>query len=208
MNIIDISWPLCKGITEYKDVKTFGASSIKTMEQDGVRQAVFTMSNHSGTHVDAPAHFLPDGETIENVSLYNLVGQCRLLDFTHCGDNITLDDITSQTIEPGEIILFKTKNSFYHDKEGFQYNFVYVDSQAAQYLAGLAIKAIGIDYLGIERNQPDHATHTALMANNIPIIEGLRLAHVQAGSYFLVCLPLLMPGLDASPARAILISDF
>lgn len=208
MKIFDISWPVQPGMTEYKDAKTVRSINTKTMEVDGVRQAVYSMSNHTGTHVDAPAHFLPDGETIENVSLYNLVGQCRLLDFTHCGEKISLDDIASQSIEPGEIILLKTKNSFYHDKEGFQYNFVYVDSQAAQYLAGLAIKAVGIDYLGIERNQPDHVTHTALMAKSISIIEGLRLAHVQAGSYFLVCLPLLMPGLDASPARAILISDF
>jgi arylformamidase len=67
------------------------------------------------------------------------------------------------------------------------------------------VKAIGIDYLGIERNQPDHATHTILMKHNIAIIEGLRLADAVAGDYFFICLPLNVIGLEAAPARAVLL---
>jgi arylformamidase len=72
-------------------------------------------------------------------------------------------------------------------------------------LAEKKVKAVGIDYLGIERNQPDHATHTILMNNNITIIEGLRLADVMAGDYFFICLPLNVVGLEAAPARALLL---
>ena len=89
----------------------------------------------------------------------------------------------------------------------FHYNFVYVDKSAAEYLVQIKSVAIGIDYLGIERDQPQHDTHALLLQNNIPIIEGLRLGHVKPGYYTLMCLPLLIPGLDAAPARAILIED-
>jgi arylformamidase len=74
-------------------------------------------------------------------------------------------------------------------------------------LAEKKIKAVGIDYLGIERNQPNHETHTVLMSNEITIIEGLRLDHVPEGQFFLWCVPLAVIGLEAAPARALLIQE-
>ena len=84
---------------------------------------------------------------------------------------------------------------------------MYVNASAARYLVEQSIRAVGIDYLGIERNQPDHETHKAFMQRNIPIVEGLRLEQVPSGTYFLWCLPLKMPGLDGAPARALLIEQ-
>ena len=79
--------------------------------------------------------------------------------------------------------------------------------RGAAYLAQQKIKAVGIDYLGIERNQPDHATHTILMEANIGILEGLRLAAVQPRYYTLIALGLYTIGLEAAPVRAVLISS-
>jgi len=100
--------------------------------------------------------------------------------------------------------LFKTKNSALKNNAPFDPEFIYLDKTGAKYCVEQKIKAVGIDYLGIERNQPGHETHALLLENNIGIIEGLRLAHAEADQYFLICLPLLIPGADASPARAIL----
>ena len=80
-------------------------------------------------------------------------------------------------------------------------------ASGAEHLADLGVKAVGIDYLGIERNQPDHATHTTLLENEVAIIEGLRLEHVEPGVYFLCCFPLAVQGLESAPARAVLMQD-
>ena len=83
---------------------------------------------------------------------------------------------------------------------------MYIENTGAQYLVEKKVKAVGIDYLGIERNQPGHPTHSELMSNGIVVIEGLRLAHVEPGRYMIVCLPLNVIGLDGAPARAVLLS--
>ncbi len=108
-------------------------------------------------------------------------------------------------IPDNSIVLFKTKNSLLECDALFNPVFIFLAPDAAQLLVEKQVKAVGIDYLGIERGQPDHATHVTLLAKNIPIIEGLRLKDIKAGSYFLCCLPLAIQGLEAAPARAVLL---
>ena len=206
MKIIDISWPLTETMTQYKDVELFSATHITT-PTSGAMETHISICSHNGTHVDAPAHFIADGKTIDQVPLQKLLGECRVIDLTHVQEKITHLDLEPHVIKEDEIILFKTTNSFINSLDRFNYAFVYVTQSAANYLAEKKIKALGFDYLGIERNQPDHSSHKALMILDIPIIEGLRLAHVSAGKYFLCCMPLLLSGADAAPARAILIED-
>lgn len=208
MKIYDISWPISESMTEYKDAKVVKLSPVKTMEANGAREWHITMNSHTGTHVDAAAHFLAKGQTIEKMELASLIGPCRVLDLTSAVEKITVEDIEPLGIQEKEIILFKTTNSFREPTDRFTPNFVYVEKLAADYLVTQNIKAVGIDYLGVERNQPDHETHKAFMQFNIPIIEGLRLGAVSAGNYFLCCLPLNLVGTDAAPARAVLIQDF
>ena len=119
-------------------------------------------------------------------------------------DHIDAKDLEDVMIESDQIILFKTKNSALKSDDLFHASFIYLNQSAAKFLAEKKVKAVGIDYLGIERNQPTHETHICLLEKNIPIIEGLRLEHVQAGTYFLCCLPLRLQELEAAPARAIL----
>lgn len=207
MKIIDISWPISESMTQYKDGKSVQFTPMKTIENNSAREWKITMNNHVGTHVDGAAHFLATGHTIEKVNLENLVGPCRVLDLTSVTEKITADDLRPLGITQGEIILLKTTNSFREPTDKFTYSFVYIDKDAAQYLVSQNIKAIGIDYLGIERNQPDHETHKAFMQFDMPIVEGLRLGHVPAGEYFFCCLPLSLVGIDSAPARAILVQD-
>lgn len=207
MEIIDISWPIESSMTEYKDAKSVKIDAIKKMEKDGARAAHVSMNNHTGTHIDAPAHFLPDGSTIDVINLSTCIGRCRVIDCTAIKTAISAEDLVSIPIQSDEIVLFKTANSFHATTDSFDYNFIYLAASGAEYLSEKNIKAVGIDYLGIERNQPGHETHTILMKKNIPIIEGLRLAQVNPGIYWLWCLPLLIKGIDAAPARAILIKQ-
>ena len=207
MKVFDISWPISESMTEYKDGKSVKFRPTKCMENNNAREWDVSMSNHIGTHIDAAAHFLATGQTVDKVDLNALVGPCRVIDLTSVTDRIMPEHLEPLGISSGEIILLKTTNSFREPNDRFSYSFVYIDQLAAQYLATQNIKALGFDYLGIERNQPNHQTHKAFMQFNIPIIEGLRLETIRAGKYFFCCLPLYFIGLDSAPARAILIKD-
>ena len=209
MKIIDISWPVSPTITEYKDRRTVTFNAAKIFERDGVRESVISMNVHTGTHVDAPAHFLKNGSTIDTTPLVSLVGSCVVLDCTDVKDAITAELLEryADLCSAGDIVLLKTLNSDEPADGPFNKSFIFLAASGAQFLADLEVKAVGIDYLGIERGQVDHATHEILLSRGIPIIEGLRLATAQAGSYHVCIAPLLLHGLEAAPARAFLIQD-
>jgi arylformamidase len=203
-SIIDISWPISPKMTTYKDSKTVIFSPIKEFEQYSVRDSDITLNTHTGTHVDAPAHYLKNGKKTEEMPLKSLVGSCQILDFTNVAEKITGQDLSVKTISE-KIVLLKTKNSTVPVCGPFKKNFVYLSSSGAKFLADQNVKTVGIDSLGIERNQPEHETHKILLDQEILIVEGLRLQHVEANkTYFFCCLPLMIQGLEASPARAIL----
>lgn len=204
MNIIDISWPISPDMTTYKNNKIVEFSHIADFEKNRVRDSNVTLNSHTGTHVDAPSHFTKHGTTIDNVPLESLIGPCRVLDLTSVEDTIMPEDLEPHSIQAHERILLKTKNSSLPPTGPFYQAFIYIHHAAAQFLADKKIICVGIDYLGIERNQPNHETHTILFDSNITIIEGLRLGHVQPGSYTLYCLPLAIQGNEAALARAIL----
>ena len=176
-------------------------------EKDGSRESLICFDAHTGTHVDAPSHFLKDGKTVDEIRLDRLMGRAKVLDFVTIGESISDDDLERYEIEEGDILLFRTANSSCEPFHQFHRKFIYLDASGARYLVEKKVKAVGIDYLGIERGDPEHTTHTTLMKADIAIIEGLRLAHVQSGSYFFLCLPLALIGIEAAPARAILMSD-
>lgn len=209
MKVIDISWPVSESTTGYKDRHVVKLEEVKTFAKDGVRESHLHVSSHTGTHVDAPSHFLQDGKTIDQVYLDRLVGRCKVIDLTDAGEKITRDQLADHESEiaEGDIVLLKTANSAQSPTEKFTPHFVYLEDSGAHYLVEKKIKAVGIDYLGIERSQSGHPTHTVLMHADIAIIEGLRLQHVQPGTYLLVCLPLNVIGMEAAPARAVLLSE-
>jgi arylformamidase len=201
---IDISWPITNDMTAYKDRNIVRIAPTKEFAQDSTRESLITLGSHTGTHIDAPAHFIEHGDTVDQIFFMHLIGSCRLIDVSTCTDKITAHDLEKHNVQMHEIILLKTLNSAQAVTANFEPNFIYLSADAAEFLAQKKIKTAGIDYLGIERNQPGHETHQKLLSAGIVIIEGLRLEHIEAGSYNLICLPLLLPGLDAAPARAIL----
>lgn len=207
MNIIDISWPISSNMTQYKNKDAVHIAQSKTIEKNRVRETIISIDTHTGTHVDLPAHFMDTGKNSNDFDLFQCCGPCTVLDMTHVAHYITEGHLRNSPLEKNSVILFKTKNSFLNDTELFNADFVYLEKSCAAYLAQQQIKAVGIDYLGIEHSQPDHPTHTMLFDNDIAIIEGLRLRHVYPGTYTIFCLPLAFVGVEALPARAILIKN-
>jgi len=201
--IIDISMTIHEGMQVYKNKEEKKPKIYNTVNhQTGkVHESRIDIDVHCGTHVDAPLHMLAGGETIETIGLEQLVGPARVLDLTHVDDAITKDDLVPHGIQRGERILFKTKNSL---TDEFVWEFVYLREDGAQYLIERGVTLVGTDGLGIERAQPEYTTHRPLLRNGIVIVEGLRLGHVEPGSYWLVIAPLKLTGIDAAPARALL----
>lgn len=206
MKVIDISWPISKATTGYKDRYVVNIDEVKNFNRDGVRETTIHLSSHSGTHVDAPSHFLKEGKTLDELHLDRLIGDCVVLDMIVCAERITRDCLLphQNNITENSIVLLRTTNSDIPATGKFNPHFVYLDASGAAYLAEKKVKAVGIDYLGIEHSQPGHPTHENLLNADIVIIEGLRLEHVKPGNYFFVCLPLNIIGVEAAPSRAVL----
>lgn len=206
-DFVDISWPISPAMTAYKDRNVVDFQPTKMFENDGARETRIVLTTHTGTHVDAPSHMLKDGKTIEQILLPSLIGPCQVFDMTHCTDSIDIDDVSALPLSEDQRILFKTRNSLLPATAPFNPSFVYLSKGAAEFLAQKKIAAVGVDYLGIERNQPQHETHMLLFGAGCTIIEGLRLGAVDPGQYFLCCLPLPLQGLDAAPCLALLFKN-
>jgi arylformamidase len=165
----------------------------------------FATSAHIGTHMDAPRHFLTDGEGMETMPMDATIGLARVVAIQH-PEVIPVEELEPHHLQRGERVLFKTSNSQRHWKTSqFQEKFVYIPESTAHYLAKRGVRTVGVDYLSVGGYETDSAeTHRALLVAGIWLIEGLNLEHVEPGNYELVCLPLRMTGSDGAPARAVL----
>lgn len=163
-----------------------------------------TFNLHTGTHIDAPLHFVEGGDTFECIPLENLVTRVRVLELIEgIEDRITKQDLEKFEIQAGEFVLLKTRNSF---GEPWSEDFVFIEKTAASYLKDIGIRGVGIDALGVERDQPEHETHKELLGSKIIVIEGLRLQDVPEGEYLMVAAPLKVIGTEAAPARVFLLA--
>jgi arylformamidase len=204
MIIYDITQTIDEHMTVYKNKpeKRPIIQVTRTHDIGGVRESSVTMDVHTGTHLDAPLHMQVDGDTIDTMPLEDLITRCKVFDFTHLKHSISKDDLDHHKIEQGDVLIFKTRNSF---EDFFNPEFIYLDESGAKYLTSIGIKGVGTDGLGIERAQPGHPTHHTLFNAGVYVLEGLTLKDVPVGEYELIALPLKLKGLDASPVRAVLI---
>lgn len=174
---------------------------------DKVTMSRIEINSHDGTHIDAPLHFFHGGGTIDEMPLDTTVGPARVIEINDT-ESIKPEELEPYNIQPGERILFKTKNSprVYETRE-FHGDYVYLSTEAARLLAEKKVRVVGLDYLTIGRFKPPENvkdTHEALLGNGIYVIEGINLSGVKPGKYELICLPLRLEKGDAGPARAIL----
>lgn len=203
---IDISLGLHDGMVHWPDNSPVQIGFVKAIDKGDVSNvSKMSMGVHSGTHMDAPLHFLQDGKSIDTMPLEASIGRARVIEIQDT-ESIKVAELEYHRIQMGERILFKTINSTRYWQTGaFEKNFVFISQEAAEYLGKVRVQTIGVDYLsvgGYFKDGPE--THYALLGAGIWIIEGLNLASVAAGEYELICLPLKLTGSEGAPARAIL----
>ena len=203
MKMYDVTGTIYEGMTVYKN-KPEKQPKLNSVTNGYVTETQLELGVHTGTHIDAPRHMVVDGDTFETIAMEDLVGQSKVFDLTHVEDGISKMDLEGFDIQKGDFVLFKTKNSF---EDTFNFDFIFLAQDGAEYLAQLGIRGVGIDTLGIERSQEGHPTHKTLFAHKIIIIEGLRLKGINQGEYFMVAAPLKLEGTDGSPARVLLFED-
>ncbi|MCI0445646.1 cyclase family protein [bacterium] len=203
--IYDISVDVQMGMPTYPGDAKYKSRKLKSIEQDGYEIHRLTLGNHTGTHVDAPAHFIEGGTTITELPLDILNGRARVVEIFD-KEKVGLQEIQKLQLENDFRILLKTRNSsLWEKKKRFQKNYVYLTLDAAKYLAGNDIKLIGFDYLSLEKfGDSEHPVHRYLLGNQVIIVEGLNLSAVEEGEYEMCCLPMKLAGLDGAPARVIL----
>jgi arylformamidase len=174
---------------------------------DKLALSSYTLGAHTGTHVDAPMHFVKGGASVDLVALDKFVGPARVIDCTADAKVIDAAELNKHNWKGARRILFRTRNSRNHwmTDPTFHEDFTYVAPDAAQLLADAGVELVGIDYLSMEKyKSSDFKTHLILLGKGIPIVEGLQLADVTPGDYDLIVLPLRVAGHEAAPARAIL----
>jgi arylformamidase len=167
----------------------------------------YSLGAHTGTHVDAPMHFIKDGTSVDNVPLDHFVGPARVIDCSPDAKVIDAAELNKHDWKGARRILFRTRNSRngWMTDPVFHADFTYVAPDAAQLLADAGVELVGIDYLSIEKFHSEQPkTHLALLSKGIPVVEGLLLRDVAPGDYDLIVLPLRVVGHEGAPARAIL----
>jgi len=209
MAVHDISVPLRAGMPTYAGEPGPSLEFPKRLSKgDSSTVSVLTLGSHTGTHVDAPCHFLDGAPAVESMPLEALVGPAYVAE--HAGDgHITAADLEAMSIPPDcQRLLFKTKNGRFWDDSEFHAEFIALAPDAGRALAERGMKLVGIDYLSIERFRASpHEVHETLLASGVVILEGLDLRRVEAGSYYVVCAPLNVVGAEGAPARAFLIDE-
>jgi arylformamidase len=197
---LDVSVPIYAGMVHFPENPSIEIDRVSDVGRGDIATvSKLRMGSHTGTHIDAPIHFLPGGSGADEVPLANLIGPSRVIEI-HDRDAVKGAELRSQNLDRRERLLFKTLNSERcWNSPQFVPDFVSIAADAASYLAGLNTLAIGIDYLSV--GSPE--THRILLQAGVVIIEGLNLAGVTPGRYELVCLPLKILGCDGAPARAL-----
>jgi arylformamidase len=203
---IDVSVPLRSGMVHWPDNPPVRIERMLDMESgDAANVSTLSLGSHTGTHMDAPIHFVPGGAGMDRMPLDATIGRARVIEIQ---DPVSIkpDELDPHEISRSERVLFKTQNSTRRWwTEDFIEDFVYVSQEAARYLADRGVRTVGVDYLSVGGFWKDGVeTHQALLGPGIWVIEGLDLSGIGPGEYELICLPLKVEDGDGAPARAIL----
>jgi len=206
MNYIDISVPV-RG----EGMPTWPGSPPVQFEHrlsiqcgDNADDTTMTLSVHTGTHIDAPSHFVDGGKTLDELGLDPFIGPCQVVTCEGV-PRIDVAALERANVAPDTTrLLFKTDNSLNKWSDTFDETFVGLSLEGARWVTDRGIKLVGIDYLSIQPYGESDEIHKQLLRQEVVILEGLMLGHVEPGHYDLLCLPMRLQGTEGAPARALL----
>lgn len=202
--IYDISVSLRESMPLWPGDPGYNWTQTKSIEKgEAANLSKMSLGSHTGTHLDAPVHFVKGAKTIDQMPVEALIGKVTVFE-VDCMHRITRGDLEKLDIGGVSRALFKTRNSSLWSRDDFTADFVSFDVSAAEYLAGKGVQLVGIDYLSIGPFEDGVEVHQAFLKNDIMLLESVNLSGVAPGDYELICLPLKVLGSEGAPARAIL----
>jgi arylformamidase len=202
MELLDITVPIREGMVTYPGDPTVHLERASSIAGGGVvNLSRLDFGLHSGTHVDAPIHFIDGAAGIETVPLDNLIGPAAVVDATAVAGMLDRPALEELELPDVPRLLFKTRNSQLWASDTFSEDFVHLTGDGAELLVERGVRLVGIDYLSIG----DEAAHHALLAAGVVPVEGLDLREADPGLYELLCLPIKVVGSDGAPARVVLV---
>ncbi|PYS07092.1 MAG: cyclase [Acidobacteria bacterium] len=205
--ILDVTVPITNSMPVWPgdpQVRLSPKSHLSRDKSHTVKLTAIEMGSHTGTHVDAPYHFVEGGKRLHEIPLEQLTGKATVLEIAGVR-SIGLGDLEHLKWDGIERVLFKTDNSKHWQDGKFYEEFIYLEPDGAEFLVQRGIQLVGIDYLSIDKFKSEkHPTHFALLTRDIVILEGLNLSKVPAGEYTLLALPLNLQDADGAPSRVIL----
>jgi arylformamidase len=208
--IYDVSVPIENGMPVWPSdppVKLTPSGIPAADRSHTIRVTSIEMGSHTGTHIDAPHHFVDGGRKLEEIPLEWLVGDAAVFHLPGIR-SIARRDLESLNWSGVRRVLFKTDNSERWRDGQFHKDFVYLEPAAAKFLVERGLRLVGIDYLSVDPFGSDnHPTHFVLLPNNIVVLEGLNLSRVAPGRYHMVALPLNLQHADGAPTRVILMDE-
>ena len=208
--IYDVSVPIDNGMPVWPSDPPVKLTPAAHLSRDGshtVRVTSIEMGSHTGTHIDAPHHFVSGGHKLHEIPLDWLVGEATVFHIPGV-PSIARGHLESLDWSGVQRVLFKTDNSAHWVDNGFHKDFVYLEPQAAEFLVERGLRLVGIDYLSIDQfGSQKHPTHFVLLPQNIVVLEGLNLSQVAPGRYHMVALPLNLQNADGAPTRVILMDE-
>jgi arylformamidase len=203
--VIDISLPIGPDTPIWPGDPGPNLRPLTTLERDGVQVSELVLGTHTGTHLDAPRHFIPGGRTIDQLDLAALVGLCRVIEVASGEACLSRDDLRRFQLQPGDRVLLKTRNSCRPATHAFALDFAALAPSAADYLCEQGVRLVGIDGPSIDAwDASDFFCHKRLLGDDILIVENLVLRYVMPGLYGLIATPLNIIGADGCPVRALL----
>ena len=211
MQIYDVSLGITPDMPVWPGDPSVTLERVKKIE-DGANANVshLDLGVHTGTHVDAPFHFIPGQYGVDRLSLDLLVGPTLVVALPEEIAQINAEVVRLAGIPAGtRRVLFKTRNSQYwaRGEKAFQPGFCGIEADGAQALVDMDVELVGIDYLSVAPYKRSRPTHEVLLGAKMVVIEGLDLSKVGPGVYQLTCLPVKLVGCDGAPARVILTGD-
>jgi arylformamidase len=205
MKVYDVSVPIRPGMIIYA-----GNPGVELERVDSIAHGAHAnvsrleLGAHTGTHVDAPLHFLEGAPGSEAIGLEPLIGPATVVDATSATEDLDEATLGGLDIAEGaERVLLKTTNGRLWDADVFSRDFIRLTGGGARFLIRRGVRVVGIDFLSIG----DEEAHRELLGAGVIPLEGLDLRAIEPGAYDLVCLPLRLEGSDGAPARAVLISE-
>ncbi len=206
--LYDVTLTLTTDLPTYSGEPGLKIDAVKRIAAgDTANVSRMNLGLHTGTHVDAPVHFIEGASGTDELPLDALCGPARLVRIND-PQAVRVDELERADLRGVERVLFQTRNGELIDDPAFRRDYVYLAPEAAEWLVERGVRLVGIDYLSIEAFGAEPLVHRTLLGANVVIVEGLDLRQPPPGDYELWCLPLKIAGSDGAPARVVLAPRF